>query len=83
MSKRRLSVLVDAELIEAANSAVSHGRSESISAWVNDALRLKLRHQSQLESLAAFIGTYEADHGKITPGEMNQAVRRARRSRPE
>jgi len=83
MSKRRLSVFVDAELIEAAKSAVAHGRSENVSAWVNDALRHKLRHESQLKSLAAFIGAYEADYGEIKPDEMNRAVRRARQSRSE
>jgi Arc/MetJ-type ribon-helix-helix transcriptional regulator len=78
MNKQRLSASVDAELIEAAESAVARGRSESVSAWVNDALRLKLDQERRLEALAAFVAAYEADYGEITPEEMNQAVRRAR-----
>jgi len=78
MNKERLSASVDAELIKAAESAVARGQSESVSAWVNDALRLKLDHDRRLEALAAFVAAYEADHGEITPEEMNQALRRAR-----
>jgi Arc/MetJ-type ribon-helix-helix transcriptional regulator len=78
MNKQRLSASVDAELIEAAESAVARGRSESVSAWVNDALRLKLDQERRLEALAAFVAAYETDYGEITAEEMNQAVRRAR-----
>ncbi len=78
MSKQRLSASVDAELIAAAEDAVARGRSESVSAWVNDALRLKRDQERRLEALASFITAYEADHGEITPDEIKQAVRRAR-----
>jgi Arc/MetJ-type ribon-helix-helix transcriptional regulator len=78
MNKQRLSASVDGELIAAAENAVARGRSESVSAWVNDALRLKLDHDRRLEALATFIVAYEAEHGEITPEEMKQAVRRAR-----
>src|SRR5690348_474086 len=78
MSKQRLSASVDEELIAAAENAVAQGRSESVSAWVNDALRLKLDQDRRLEALASFIAAYEADHGEITPDEIKQAVRRAR-----
>ncbi|MGH9605657.1 MAG: hypothetical protein ACRD3N_08145 [Terracidiphilus sp.] len=39
-TKQRLSASVDADLIAAAQQAVTGGRAESISAWVNDALKL-------------------------------------------
>jgi Arc/MetJ-type ribon-helix-helix transcriptional regulator len=78
MNKQRLSASVDAELIQAAETAVARGRSDSVSAWVNDALRLKLDQEHRLEALAAFVASYEADYGEITPDEINQAVRRAR-----
>src|SRR5215475_13698177 len=78
MNKERLTASVDADLIAAAESSVARGRSESVSAWVNDALRLKLDQERRLEALAAFVAAYEADYGEITPDEMNQAVRRAR-----
>ena len=78
MNKQRLSASVDAELIEAAENAVARGHSESVSAWVNDALRLKLDQERRLEALAAFVAAYEADHGEISSDEMNQALRHAR-----
>ena len=40
-AKSRLSVTIDADLIAAGQAAVAAGEAESISAWVNDALRLK------------------------------------------
>jgi Arc/MetJ-type ribon-helix-helix transcriptional regulator len=78
MSKQRLSASVDEELIAAAEKAVARGRSESVSAWVNDALRLKLDQDRRLEALASFIAAYESVHGEITPEEMRQAQRRVR-----
>ena len=76
--KQRLSASVDADLIAAAADAVARGRFDSVSAWVNEALRLKLAQDRRLEALAAFVGAYEADHGEITIEEMRQAARRAR-----
>jgi hypothetical protein len=48
MTKQRLSASVDAELVAVAQEAVTGGRAESISAWVNDALRLKADHDRRL-----------------------------------
>jgi Arc/MetJ-type ribon-helix-helix transcriptional regulator len=78
--KERLSVSVDTELIEAAEQAVARGRFESMSAWVNEALRSKIEQDRRLEALAAFIAAYESEHGEITPEEMRLAARRARSS---
>ena len=75
--KQRLSASVDAELLRLAEAAVSRRRSESLSAWVNDALRMKWEHEQRLEALEAFIATYEAKHGEITPEEMAMAQRHA------
>lgn len=76
-AKRRLSASVDAELLQAAEAAVSGGGAGSVSAWVNDALRLKLAHDARLAALAGFIGAYEAEHGEITAEEIRLAGRRA------
>ena len=78
ISKQRLSASVDADLIEAAEEAVAHGSVDSVSAWVNDALRFKLAQDRRLEALAAFIAEYEGRHGEITEGEVRHATRRAR-----
>jgi Arc/MetJ-type ribon-helix-helix transcriptional regulator len=88
-TKQRLSASVDAGLLAAAQQAVTEGRAESISAWVNDALRLKADHDRRLQALDEFLATYEAEHGEITEDEMRDATRRAReraivvRGRPE
>jgi Arc/MetJ-type ribon-helix-helix transcriptional regulator len=76
--KQRLSASVDAQLIEAAEQAVARGRADSVSAWVNEALGLKLAQDRRLEALAVFVAAYEAEHGEITPEEMQLAARRAR-----
>ena len=69
---------MDAELIEAAEQSVSEGRAPSVSAWVNDALRLKLEHDRRLTALASFVASYEEEHGEITSDEMTRAARNAR-----
>jgi Arc/MetJ-type ribon-helix-helix transcriptional regulator len=76
--KRRLSASVDAELVAVAQEAVEQGETESLSAWVNDALRLKAEHDRRLRALDEFLTAYEAEHGEITEAEMRDAARAAR-----
>lgn len=76
-AKQRLSVSVDSELVAAANAAVATGRAESVSAWVNDALRHQLQHEQRLAALGAYLAAYEAEHGEITEEEMRAAARDA------
>jgi hypothetical protein len=76
--KQRLSASVDADLLRAAEAAAERGEVSTVSAWVNDALRLKLEHDRRLQALAAFIDAYEAEHGVITADEMARATRKAR-----
>jgi hypothetical protein len=76
--KQRLSASVDADLIVAAEEAVATGRAASVSAWVNEALRLKLAHERRLHALAAFVEAHERAQGPITGEEMEQAARRSR-----
>jgi len=76
--KQRLSASVDAELMQAGHEAVAEGRAESLSAWVNDALRLKADHDRRMRALDEFVAAYEAEHGEITEEEMRAASRRAR-----
>jgi Arc/MetJ-type ribon-helix-helix transcriptional regulator len=77
-AKERLSASVDADLVAVAHEAVAQGRAESVSAWVNEALRLKVAHDRRLGALDEFVAAYEAEHGELTEAEMREAARRAR-----
>jgi hypothetical protein len=75
--KRRLSASVDANLLAAGAAAARRGEALTLSAWVNDALRLKVEHDQRLQALKAFVETFEAEHGEITAEEIESATRRA------
>jgi hypothetical protein len=77
-TKQRLSASVDAELIAAADMAAARGEVANVSAWVNDAMKLKLEHDRGLAELAAVIADFETEHGEITRQEIEKAVRGAR-----
>lgn len=67
-----------AKLAEAIQAAVAAGDADSVSAWANDAIRLKVEHDRRLRGLDEFIAAYEAEHGEITEEEMEAAQRWAR-----
>ena len=76
--KERLSASVDAGLVAVAQDAVARGQAESVSAWVNDALRLKADQDRRLRAIDDFLAAYEAEHGPVTEEEIRDAARRAR-----
>lgn len=61
---------VDPELAAAGLAAVTEGRAESVSAWVNAALADKADKDRRLTALSALIADYEAEHGVITSDEL-------------
>ncbi len=77
-SRERLSATVEAELLEAGRKAVADGRADSLSGWVNGALRRQAEHDQRMKALDDFLDSYEAEHGVITDDEMVTATRRAR-----
>ena len=77
-NKFRLSASVDADLVAQAEVEVGRGRAPNLSAWVNDALRLKLAHDRRMTALADVVAAHEAKHGVITPEEIAAARRWAR-----
>ncbi len=77
-NRERLSATVEAELLAAGRAAVAEGRAESLSAWVNEALRRQAEHDRRLQALDDFLAAYEAEHGEITEDEMREAERRSR-----
>jgi hypothetical protein len=76
--RERLSATVEAELLAAGRAAVAEGRAESLSAWVNEALRRQSEHDRRIQALDAFLAAYESEHGEITDDEMREAARRSR-----
>lgn len=77
-NKIRLSATIDADVLAAAEAAVARGRFDSVSAWVNEALRERAEHDRRLDAGAKFIDAYEAEHGAIAPEEARLADRRAK-----
>lgn len=69
---------MDADLVAVAQEAVAQGRADSVSAWVNEALRMKVAHDRRLRALDEFVAGFEAEHGEITEAEMSAAAHRAR-----
>jgi len=76
--KERLTVTVDAELLQAGRDAVEAGRAESLSAWVNRALRDRVEREREVAVLTSEVSAYEAEHGPITDEEI-ELQRRADR----
>jgi hypothetical protein len=77
-NKARLSATVEATLMAAGREAVAQGRAESLSAWVNEALRRQADHDRRLKALDEFLSAYEAEYGEITDEEMDAASHGAR-----
>jgi Arc/MetJ-type ribon-helix-helix transcriptional regulator len=77
-TRERLSASVEPALLAAGHKAVAEGRAETVSAWVNDALRRQVAHDARLRAVDEFLRHYEHEHGEISEDEMNEAVRRAR-----
>jgi Arc/MetJ-type ribon-helix-helix transcriptional regulator len=74
-SKARLTVTIDPHLVEAGNEAVSEGRVESLSAWVNLALAERAARDHRLRALAGAISSYETAYGVITAEELEAQER--------
>ena len=77
-NRERLSATVEADMLAAGRAEVAQGRAESLSAWVNDALRRQVEHDRRMKALDDFLDRYEADHGEITEEEICEATRRTR-----
>jgi hypothetical protein len=80
MSKERLTVTVDSQLVEAANQAVAEGRVASLSGWVNLALTERAIKEQRLRTLAEAVAAYEREFGDIAPAELAAQERADRRN---
>lgn len=73
--KQRLTVTVDASLLDAGQRAVASGEAASVSAWVSTAIEEKLHRDQKLAQLAVAIADFEREFGEITPEEIAQQRR--------
>ena len=78
--KERLTVTVSPAFINAGNDAVSEGRAESLSAWVNAALAEKVAKERRLAALAEAVAEYEKRFGAISGQELADQARADRES---
>ena len=77
-NRARLSATIEADVLAAGHAAVARGQAESLSAWVNTALRRQADHDRRMQALDVFLAAYEAEHGEISDAEIVAASRRAR-----
>jgi Arc/MetJ-type ribon-helix-helix transcriptional regulator len=77
-TRQRLSASIDPDLLLQATEAVSRGDAPNLSAWVNDAIRLKLEHDRRMAALDELIAAHEKRHGVISAREVAEASRWAR-----
>ena len=68
MGVEKMSVSFDLELGEAIRTSAASG-NQSVSAWLADAARDRLR----LEALGEAIGAWEQEHGPLTDAEVDEA----------
>ena len=69
MKVDKLSVSFDAELGDAVRAAARQ-QGTGLSRWLADAAAAKLRS----EALAAFLDSWEAEHGRLTTDELAKAA---------
>ena len=72
------SASVGAQLVAVAQQAVTGGHAESISAWTNDASRLKADHDRRLQALDYFWPLTRPSMGEPPKTRLRDAARRAR-----
>jgi hypothetical protein len=68
--KRRVTVTVDRDLLEAGTRAVAEGLADSFSGWVNEALVYRAARDDRLRALSQVIAAYEGEFGEITAEEI-------------
>ncbi len=70
MGRRRVTITVDALILDQAYEAVREGHCRSLGEWINEALAQRLDKDRRLAVLRKLIAEYESEHGEITDDEM-------------
>ena len=78
MQKQRVTVTVDEELLQEASTAVSEGRSRSVSEWIGEAMAQRRDRDQRLAVLRRLVSEYEAEHGVISDDEIEEQAQRDR-----
>lgn len=73
--KRRLSASIDDELLAAAEAAVREGHAPSMSALVEEALRLQVEKTRRLAAMGEFIATLDDESGRPADDEVDRVMR--------
>jgi hypothetical protein len=75
MTKRRVTVTLDADVLDAGANAVESGQASSLSAWINAALVRESDRFERLQALREVVAEYEAEHGAFSDDELAEQAR--------
>ncbi len=67
---QRITITLDKALAEAAQLAVGEGRSSSVSAYIGEAVELRVKRDARLAALSELVNEYEQQHGDISDSEL-------------
>ncbi|MDA8068724.1 MAG: hypothetical protein M0T77_08955 [Actinomycetota bacterium] len=73
MTASKVSISLDPVVAERARADIAAGRAKSLSAWLNDAARVRLEREELRDVMAAIL---EGTGGPLTPQELVAARRR-------
>lgn len=73
MTASKVSISLDPVVAERARADIAAGRAKSLSAWLNDAARVRLEREELSDVLAAI---FDSTGGPLTPQELATARKR-------
>jgi Arc/MetJ-type ribon-helix-helix transcriptional regulator len=77
-NKGRLSVSIDAELIEGISRSVAAGRAKNASEWTTRAVRAALEDELRIAAMSDLLAEYQREHGAFTEAERGTGLTRLR-----
>lgn len=74
MSKERVTITVEVDLLNHAKSAVETGVCRSVSEWICEAMAEQMAKDARLAAMDELIADFEAEYGPITDEEIAEQV---------
>ncbi|WP_419846566.1 hypothetical protein [Candidatus Poriferisocius sp.] len=74
MSKERVTITVEVDLLNHAKSAVETGVCRSVSEWICEAMAEQMAKDARLVAMDELIADFEAEYGPITDEEIAEQV---------